>query len=433
MTLDEGVRSHPIALLVRDDLERNRLTVFFRLFLAIPHGIWIALWGIAALVAAIVNWCATLAAGRSPDAVHNFLASYVKYVTQVYGYLYLAANPYPPFDGRPGYPVDVTIAPPLRQRRVRIAARLILALPAILFGATLAGSPVWSSYSRSSSGASSYSFGNGGGLLIAVAFLGWFAILARGKMPRGLRDAATYALSYGAQLWGYLFLLTECYPDSDPQRALQQLPTRSDPVALSVAGELRRSRLTVFFRLPLAFPHLVWLALWGIAALLAAVANWFATLFAGRSPARLHSFLARYARYQTHVYAFLYLLANPFPGFAGEAGSYPIDVSIAAPARQHRASVGFRLVLAVPAIVVTSAYGGVMTVGAILGWFASLATGKMPGGLRNAGALALRYTIQTSGYLYLLTGSYPYTGPTASSGEESAAAQPGQPLPFGSS
>jgi uncharacterized protein DUF4389 len=48
---------------------------------------------------------------------------------------------------------------------------------------------------------------------------------------------------------------------------------------------------------------------------------------------------------------------------------------------------------------------------ALLGWFAALATGRFPLGLRNAGPLALRYTAQVNGYDLLLTDSYPYTGP----------------------
>ncbi len=42
----------------------------------------------------------------------------------------------------------------------------------------------------------------------------------------------------------------------------------------------------------------------------------------------------------------------------------------------------------------------------------SLATGRMPVGLRNAGAYVLRYWAQTSGYGFLyLTDRYPYSGP----------------------
>ena len=37
----------PIRLIVTDDLQRSRLTVFFRLLLALPHLFWLYLWGIA--------------------------------------------------------------------------------------------------------------------------------------------------------------------------------------------------------------------------------------------------------------------------------------------------------------------------------------------------------------------------------------------------
>ena len=101
------------------------------------------------------------------------------------------------------------------------------------------------------------------------------------------------------------------------------------PARIIVTDDLRRSRLTVFFRLLLAIPHLVWLALWTVAAFLAAIGNWFATLATGRSPELLYRFLAAYIRYSTHVSAFVFLAANPFPGFTGAAGSYPIDGSSA--------------------------------------------------------------------------------------------------------
>ena len=37
---------HPVQVVVEDDLQRSRLTVFFRLLLAIPHFIWFVLWSI---------------------------------------------------------------------------------------------------------------------------------------------------------------------------------------------------------------------------------------------------------------------------------------------------------------------------------------------------------------------------------------------------
>ena len=92
----------PVRLAVDDDLERNRLTVFFRLLLAIPHFFWLAIWGFFAVAGAIANWFIVLVSGRTHPGLHRFLAAYVNYATHVYAYLSIAANPYPGFVGDPG-------------------------------------------------------------------------------------------------------------------------------------------------------------------------------------------------------------------------------------------------------------------------------------------------------------------------------------------
>ena len=113
-----------------------------------------------------------------------------------------------------------------------------------------------------------------------------------------------------------------------------------------------------------------------------------------------------------HVYAYISLVCGPFPpDFTGRPGSYPIDVELPPPGPQGRWGVGFRLVLAVPALVVNGSLGAVLVVVAILCWFASLYTGREPLGLQRLGAIALRYHAQTTAYLYLLTERYPYSGP----------------------
>jgi hypothetical protein len=107
-------------------------------------------------------------------------------------------------------------------------------------------------------------------------------------------------------------------------------------------------------------------------------------------------------------------VSNPFPGFAGTAGSYPGEVQIDPPERQNRWTVAFRIFLALPAFIVGSALGTAMWVAAFLGWFASLATGRMPDALRKLGLFALRYNAQTAAYgTGLLTPRYPYAGPPA--------------------
>jgi Domain of unknown function (DUF4389) len=412
---------HPIRIVVKDDLERSRLTVFFRLLLAIPLLLWLLLWSVAAFLLAVVNWFVTLVLGRLPQGLHDFMTAYVRFATHVHAYLYLAGNPYPGFTGEPGYPVDLEIEPPAPQNRWKTAFRALLALPALLLMSALFGGPGGGGGGGGRRGTeaeggewwveSTVSF-TGGGAAFAVAVLGWFACLATGRMPLGFRDLVAFALRYAAQFWSYFFLLTDRYPNSDPSDPPATQPTHSKPIRIRVEDNLRRSRLTVFFRFLLFLPHLVWLILWGLAALLAAIAGWFATLVLGSLPDALHRFLAAYVRYQTHVYAFVFLVANPFPGFTGAAGSYPVDVEIDPRVPQNRWKTAFRLLLAVPAIIVSSALDGALVVAAFLGWFVGLALGRMPESLRNLGAYALRYAAQTSGYLNLLTDSYPYSGPT---------------------
>jgi hypothetical protein len=401
---------HAVEIVVRDDLRRSRLTVFFRLLLAIPHFIWLVLWSIAAFVTVILNWFATLFAGRPPSGLHRFLSSYVRYQTHVFAYLTLAANPYPGFTGEQGsYPVDVRIPGPERQSRWTVAFRLLLAIPALILVGVLLSGPGGGGAGSGSDGADvAY---QSGGVLAAVALLGWFASLVLGRMAHGLRNFAVYGLRYNAEATSYLFLLTGRYPNSDPLLPTEAGAPPERPIRIRVEDDLRRSRLTVFFRLLLWLPHFVWLVLWSVAAFVAAFVAWLVALVIGRVPAGLHGFLAAYVRYSAHITAYVLLGANPFPGFTGTAGTYPVDIEIDPPTPQRRLVTFFRLFLGLPAILLESALGTLAFVAAFLGWFAALVTGRMPGGLRHVVTWSVRYSAQATGYLLLLTDRYPYSGP----------------------
>jgi Domain of unknown function (DUF4389) len=181
--------THPVRLIVEDDLKRSRLTVFFRLILAIPHFFWILLWTIAAYLLWVVAWLVTLVAGRLPQGLHNFLVRYQGYTTHFTAYFYLLANPYPPFHGAPGaYPVDLHVDPPERQSRLKVAFRLILVIPALIL--------MWVFQQ----------------VMQILAFLGWFVCIVLGRMPKGMRDLGVYCLRYQEQTYCYFFFLTQRYP-----------------------------------------------------------------------------------------------------------------------------------------------------------------------------------------------------------------------------
>jgi hypothetical protein len=408
----------PVRLVLADDLRRSRLTVFFRLVLAIPLIILYLLWSIGVFFTAIAAWFVVLVQGRLGEGLHGFLASYVRFAIRMNAYIRLIANPFPGFDTDARYDVDVEIDGPRPQRRWTVLVRIFLAIPALLLtaatGGAGGGSFGWRSGGRWSGGFSA------GGTGTTVAILGWFAALARGRMPRGLRDLGAYGLAYSAQTMAYVLLLTDRYPTADP-RIVGPMELPEHPVRLELTDSLSRRRLLVFFRILLVLPHVVWLALWTVAAVLAAIAGWVAAVFTGRLPDTLHRFLAAYVRYGTHLNAFIHLVGGPFPGFAGTEGSYPVDIRIAPSGRQRRWVVVFRAFLAIPAFVLASAYGGVMLGAAFLGWFAALARGSMPLGLRNIGAAGVRYQAQTWAYFLLLTARYPYACPAL---EDTATAEP---------
>ncbi len=189
-TTSEPGADHPVHLVVTDDLRRSRLTVFFRLILAIPHLFWALVWGLAVLFVVIIAWFAALIKGRVPDGMHNFLARYLIYTTRLTGYTNLLANPYPPFHGRPGvsYPIDLHVDPPQPQARWTILLRLLLGIPAMILA---------------------YVFQQ---VLGIIAFISWFVCLFSGRMPKGLRDLGAYCLRYRQQTYGYLMFVTKRYP-----------------------------------------------------------------------------------------------------------------------------------------------------------------------------------------------------------------------------
>jgi hypothetical protein len=188
---------------------------------------------------------------------------------------------------------------------------------------------------------------------------------------------------------------------------MTQTQSESHPIGLIVDDDLKRTRLTVFFRLLLAIPQAIWLAIWGIAVYVVMVIAWFAALFTGRVPQGLHDFIARYLRALTHLSSYLLLLADPWPPFSGAAGAYPVDLRVDPPAPQSRLTVFFRMLLAIPALLLCYVFRLVNEIVAFLGWFYCLFTGHMNQGMRDLSAWLLRYELQTYAYMFLLTGRYP--------------------------
>jgi hypothetical protein len=191
------------------------------------------------------------------------------------------------------------------------------------------------------------------------------------------------------------------------EAAFTGAPLPAHPISLVVRDDLRRWRLTAVFRWLLALPHLLVLALWSIPVYLVVLAAWFVALVKGRVPDRMHNWVARFLRYETHVYAYTYMLAEPFPRFRGEPGSYPIDLVVAPAEPQARWKTLLRIVLVIPAYVLSYVLSSVLQIMGVIAWVVAIVLGRVPRGMRDLMAYCLRYQLQTTGYLMLLTDRYP--------------------------
>jgi hypothetical protein len=90
--------AYPVRLAAEEQVEgRNRLTVFFRYFMLIPHIIVLYFIGLAACVVILISWFSALFTGNVPEGMHNFLTGALRWGTRVGAYALLLTDQYPPF------------------------------------------------------------------------------------------------------------------------------------------------------------------------------------------------------------------------------------------------------------------------------------------------------------------------------------------------
>lgn len=76
---------------------RNRLTIFFRLLMVIPHFVVIAILGIGVVLAYIAAWFAVLFTGKWPAGLRDFIIGVQRWSVRLNAYTYLLTDEYPPF------------------------------------------------------------------------------------------------------------------------------------------------------------------------------------------------------------------------------------------------------------------------------------------------------------------------------------------------
>jgi len=208
-----AARRYPVDVSIEPQLgNRNRLTTFFRPFLALPHLLLVGgpaafatLWnrtdgaglqlgagagalGAVAGVCAVIAWFAIVFGASHPTELWKLTAFYLRWRVRAVAYFALLRDEYPPFgDGE--YPVTLQLEPPDEARnRLSVAFRPILAIPHFIVLWVL-------------------------GIAWAIAtIIAWFSILIWGSYPEPLSRFAAGVLRWGTRVEAYVLLLRDEYP-----------------------------------------------------------------------------------------------------------------------------------------------------------------------------------------------------------------------------
>jgi hypothetical protein len=184
------------------------------------------------------------------------------------------------------------------------------------------------------------------------------------------------------------------------------------PVTYEADYLKQRNRLTTFFRLIVAIPWLIVGFFYAIAAFVVVFVAWIALIILGRYPSGMYGFVGGFLRFSMRVNAFVTLQTDEWPPFGfSDDPRYPVRVKIALPAaRQSRLKALFRLILAIPLLVMMSIFSYLIQYVAIAAWFTIVFRGYQPAGIHNALAFANGWMTRASSYVYLLRDEYPPVG-----------------------
>ncbi|MEV6774086.1 DUF4389 domain-containing protein [Nocardia sp. NPDC051030] len=185
------------------------------------------------------------------------------------------------------------------------------------------------------------------------------------------------------------------------------IPVTNATVDLDVFPPQQHRRWTVLLRALLVIPHLIVLWLLSIAATVVVICGWFGALAMGRLPQWCGDFLRNFFAYAARVHGYSMMLVDDYPPFSlSTEAEYPVRMLFPAPTPLNRVAVLFRLILALPILVLTGWLSSGWAIVSFFIWLITVITGRMPQSAFEASAAVLRAEMRTGAYVYLLTPTY---------------------------
>jgi uncharacterized protein DUF4389 len=180
---------YPLRLDVEYPEQLNRWLVLVKWLLAIPHILIVyALVNVASIIH-LIAFFAILFTTKYPQSLFDFVVNIYRWQANLYAYLGLMRDEYPPFSWEPGqYPVTFEVDYPPELNRWLPLVKWLLAVPhyiALLF-LGLAALVVW-----------------------VIAF---FAILFTATYPRGMFHFIVGVMRWGNRVNAYVYFMRDEYP-----------------------------------------------------------------------------------------------------------------------------------------------------------------------------------------------------------------------------
>lgn len=186
----------PIFLRIDSPYELARWRPLVNWVLVIPHSIIVGVLQVLASLLFFVYWLVLIFTGKLNPGLYGAMLMYERYSSRANGFLLGFSETYPPFDFNTG-PADNGAYPPITLilpespgesvPRTR-AFNIFLAIPHYVVMMV-------------------YGIG-----AVAVALVGWFAVLFTGAWPSGMRDFLVRVGNYYYRIWTYVTMVADSYP-----------------------------------------------------------------------------------------------------------------------------------------------------------------------------------------------------------------------------
>ena len=211
MATAEFAAPYPVTVEVQPATEpRDKMTIGFRIILAIPHlllvgglgfagsiGAWwltygglfsLGVLGAVASVCAIISWFAIMFAEQHPPGLRDLCMFYLRWRTRGLAYIALFRDEYPPF-GDAEYPATISVVMAEGERdKKSVGLRIFYLIPhAIILWAL---SVAWT----------------------VTSIIAWFSLLFNGTYPESLYNFGLGVMRWSLRVEAYALLLVDEYP-----------------------------------------------------------------------------------------------------------------------------------------------------------------------------------------------------------------------------